>query len=144
MRERVLLALGGAAAAVIAAPALAFFSPSTGAEHTVSSGRLDAPTTPSASVTDCTPLLDATLRVTVTWTPSSSAFADGYEISRATAPGGPYTVRGTVAGASASSFVDSGLAFSTTYYYVVTATRNLWRSPPTSSTSVATPGTLCL
>jgi hypothetical protein len=43
----------------------------------------------------------------------------GYEIGRATAAGGPYTVIGTVAGAT--SFTDTTVAEGTTYRYVVRA-----------------------
>ncbi len=50
---------------------------------------------------------------------AGDASLHGYEIGRATAAGGPYTVIGTVAGAT--SFTDTTVAEGTTYRYVVRA-----------------------
>lgn len=56
-------------------------------------------------------------QITLGWT--ASAAATGYEVSRGSAVGGPFTL---LASPSATAFVDSGLAAGATFYYVVRAT----------------------
>jgi cellulose 1,4-beta-cellobiosidase len=55
--------------------------------------------------------------VSLSWT--ASVGASGYQIKRSTVSGGPYVVVGCSA---STSFVDTGLANGTTYFYVVSAT----------------------
>jgi cellulose 1,4-beta-cellobiosidase len=55
-------------------------------------------------------------QVAVSWTASTGATS--YNVKRATASGGPYTV---VASPTSTSYTDTGLTNGTTYYYVVTA-----------------------
>src|SRR5882672_9081443 len=81
----------------------------------------EAPPTPDATVT--APPVPAGLlasagnaQVGLTWTVSTGA--SSYHIKRATASGGPFTVIGTP---TAASYIDTGLANGTTYYYVVSA-----------------------
>jgi len=57
-------------------------------------------------------------QINLSWTASSGA--SGYSVKRATTSGGPYTAIST--GLTATSYSDTGLDSSTTYYYIVTAT----------------------
>ena len=90
----------------------------------------------------CAPVLS--VEVTVTWTATSSTFADGYEVFRSSTSGGPYSLVGTVSGRTTTSFTDTGVTFLTTYHYVVRATRNLWRSIDSAQASFTTPTPVCV
>lgn len=126
-----------------APPVLAtFVDAGATAAHSVSSGQLSPPTAPSTAAGTCTPAI--TDRIVVSWTASSSSWASGYEIQRSTTSGGPYTVVGTVSGVTSTSFTDAPLAFSTTYYYRVRATKHQWRSPSTAQVQRTTRTVLCL
>lgn len=57
---------------------------------------------------------------TVSWTANSAPDLSSYKIYRAAASGGPYTLIGHIA-APATSFSDTGVEYSTAYYYGVTA-----------------------
>lgn len=81
--------------------------------------------------------------VDLSWTPTTSAFADGYEILRSATTGGPYVSIATLA-STATTYTDSTVTFSTPYHYVVKATRNLWRSAASNEASVTTPTALCI
>jgi hypothetical protein len=109
---------------------------------TYSTGTLAAPTGAAAARGACTILTSST--VVVTWTQTTSIFADGYEILRSTTNGSGYAPHGTVAGRTTTTFSDTTVAFSTTYYYVVRSKRNSWRSPNSNQASVTTPTVLCL
>lgn len=115
--------------------ALAMFVEGAAATSEFTSDTLAAPTAPSAAAAGCELLLP---RVQVSWTATSSAWADGYDVSRSGTSGGPYAVVGTVSGQSTTSFLDSGLTVQTTYYYVVRATKAGWRSAPTGEASITT------
>jgi Leucine-rich repeat (LRR) protein len=83
--------------------------------------------------------------VQLTWTPIRYT-ADGgyYEVSSATTPGGPYTVKGVTANKSTGSFTVSGLLPSTTYYFVVrtyTPAANVQKSALWSSYTAAVAAT---
>ena len=80
----------------------------------------------------------------LSWTATTSTFADGYQVFRGTASGGPYSSIGTVSGRTTVTYVDSTAAFSTTYYYVVQAKYNQWRSANSNQGSVTTPNAVCL
>jgi hypothetical protein len=82
--------------------------------------------------------------IVVSWTPTGSTWADGYLVLRATKTGGPYEVVGPVVGRGTSSHTDSGLAFNTTYYYVVQATKYNWRSAQTAEAQRRTRSPACL
>jgi fibronectin type 3 domain-containing protein len=56
-------------------------------------------------------------QVSLSWT--ASVGASGYQVKRSTVSGGPYA---TVGCSASTSFVDTGLANGTTYFYVVSAT----------------------
>ncbi|MGH9149468.1 MAG: fibronectin type III domain-containing protein [Acidimicrobiales bacterium] len=124
------------------AVALAAFDTTALAPTSVATATLAAPTSPGTSFGACTLLVSDT--IVVSWTATSSTWAGGYEVYRSTTSGGPYTLRATVPGQSSTSFSDGGLAFSTTYYYVVRATKNAWRSPYTAQVSRTTRTSLCL
>ena len=57
--------------------------------------------------------------ITLTWQDNADNEL-GFQISRATSPGGPWSVVGTV-GANVTTYTDTGLHPSTTYYYEVAA-----------------------
>lgn len=82
-------------------------------------------------------------KTVLTWTASASPWADGYEVARSTASGGPHTVIATVAGGASVSYTDSPPSFSTTYYYAVRATKHGWRSSD-ATVSRRTKSALCL
>lgn len=127
----------------LAAPrAWAAFTDAGSAAASYASDSLAAPTYAATSGGACTLLFDD--RIVVTWSPSPSTWADGYEIARATASNGPYVVVGTVSGRDTTTFDDGPLPFSTTYHYVIRATRNTWRSTASPSTSRTTRNTACL
>jgi len=124
-----------------ASPAFASFSSSpSAASMTISSATLAAPTNLAAS-NSC--ILSVSVKVKLTWTATSSTWADGYQIFRSTTNGGPYSSVGSVSGQSTTSFTDSSVAFLTTYYYVVQATKLNWRSPNSSQVSITTLSALC-
>ena len=132
-----------AAVSAVAGPALAAFdAPAAAQSHTISSGTLAAPTELTAVRGTCQ-ILSST-RVDLSWTATSSTFADGYEIFRSTTDGGPYGSIATVSPWTTTTYVDTTVAFSMTYYYLVQATRNAWRSPDSNQASVTTPGPLCV
>jgi parallel beta-helix repeat protein len=73
-------------------------------------------------------------QVSLTW--AASAGATSYNVLRATASGGPYTL--VKSGTVATSYVDQGLTNGTTYYYVVQAV-NAGGTSPNSTQVSATP-----
>lgn len=92
-----------------------------------------SPTTAPAPPTNLTATAgDA--QVSLSWMGSSGA--SSYNVKRSTTLGGPYTT--VASGVSATSYVDSGLANGTTYYYVVSAQNSSGESANSSQAS-ATP-----
>jgi hypothetical protein len=80
-----------------------------------------------------------TPQVVVTWNASTLPIpATSYILSRATAPGGPYT---QVAVQPGLTFTDTTVAFGTTYYYIVqgTAANGLLVGPASANTGGSTP-----
>ena len=135
MRARLLETTVGAlvAAACATAPALAGFGAAAAPQsQTLTSGTLAAPNALSGA---CAAL---PRRVNLTWTQTSSSFADGYEVLRSTTNGGPYSSVGTVSGAGTTAYSDTTVAALTTYYYVVEAKRQLWRSQSSNQATVST------
>ena len=101
----------------------------------------EATATPDATVT--APPVPAGLlasagnaQVGLTWTVSTGA--SSYHIKRATASGGPFTVIGTP---TAASYIDTGLANGTTYYYVVSALDSAGESSNSTQVSATPTGT---
>ena len=73
--------------------------------------------------------------VTLTWMTSSNATS--YNVKRSLTSGGGYT---TVAGVTGTNMTDSGLSYSTTYYYVVSALNSGGESTNSSEVSATTDG----
>ena len=109
---------------------------------TVSSATLAAASGLGAANQNCVTLTST--QVKLTWTATSSTWADGYEIFRSLVNGGPYTSKGTVSGQSTVTWTDTTPLFLTTYYYVVQATKNNWRSSNSNQASITTPTALCV
>ncbi len=142
-RRRILLTAAVVAAVGTANTAVAAFTPTApSASNSISTATLAAPTGLSAARGTCV-ILTST-QINLSWTATASAFADGYQILRSTTDGGPYTTIASVSGRNTTTSVDTTVAFSTTYYYVVKATRNLWRSTPSNQASVTTQTLACV
>jgi len=75
---------------------------------------------PPAAPTGLTATPTSATQINLAWTDASSD-ETGFEIERATAAGGPWTLLTTTA-ANATSYNDTGLTTGTTYYYRVRAT----------------------
>jgi hypothetical protein len=105
-----------------------------------SSATLEAPTGLGATA-GCQLLAP---RIVLQWTATSSTFADGYDVYRATTSGGPYTLITHVAGRTTTTYTNTGgLSLNTTYYYVLKSTAYSWTSANSSQTSAKTP-VVCL
>ena len=126
----------------MAVPVSATWQSAASVPQQVSTATLQPPTGTAAGQGDCFPVL--TIEVDVTWTATASTFADGYQVFRSATSGGPYTLIGTVAGRTTTTFTDTDVTFLTTYHYVVQATRNLWRSANSTQASFTTPTPLCV
>ncbi|MBW8780458.1 MAG: alginate lyase family protein [Verrucomicrobia bacterium] len=72
-------------------------------------------------------------RVELKWSPSGAYSAHGYEVSRATAPGGPFTSLYSTTRWTTPSYVDTDVKPGTTYYYTVAALNNAGKSVPSAS-----------
>lgn len=117
----------------------AFFDPAT-ATTTFTTDTL-APPGALTALGQCGPLQ---YEVALSWTPTPSTWADGYEVQMATSEAGPFTVVPLPAGGDplATSRVVGGLLASTRYWFRVTATHGGWRSSHVSAD--ATTPAVCL
>lgn len=122
--------------------AWAAFDSSQSAGHSLSTAVLAPPSNPTASTASC--LLGLTATATVSWTASTSTWADGYEVLTSSISGGPYTVARTVSGASTTTAQITSLGLGTTTYIVVRATKQAWRSVTTPQIAYKAPSALCL
>jgi hypothetical protein len=75
-----------------------------------------------------------TVTASLTWTPSSDAYAAGYQVLRSVTSGSGYAVVSTVTPGSASSTTDS--PGSGTFYYVLRTTFQNWHSLDSNQASV--------
>lgn len=145
-RVAVATALGAALAlvTVVVAPtrAGATWADDATATQVLGTASLQPPTSPVAVDGACVILTSAS--IVVTWSATPSTFAAGYEVHRATASAGPYSLVGTVGGRAVTTFTDPNLPFTTTYWYVVRAVRGGWTSTFTAPASQATPTALCV
>jgi fibronectin type 3 domain-containing protein len=91
-----------------------------------------APAAPTGLIASTT----SHVRVDLSWNPVLGATS--YSIKRSTTSGGPYTTIANGVGTIFLTYVDTGLAPNTTYYYVVTATNNLGASPISASANAIT------
>ncbi len=71
---------------------------------------------------------------TLSWTASTSAFADGYDVLRSSTSGSGYTQVGTVTPAAATSTTDNPPAG--TWYYVLRTRSGAWTSASSNETAV--------
>lgn len=110
-------------------------------ELMVTTATLEPPGAPTASIGEC--IAGVSIKVNLSWSATASEFAEGYDISRSTTPGGPYSKVGAVIGVGTTTLIDTSADFLTTYYYVVQATKNNWRSLYLGETSVTTPAPFC-
>jgi hypothetical protein len=123
-----------ASAVLVSAPvALALFADSEkGGPETVSSGAILAPTNATAAQVNCR--VNKSPEANLTWTASSSSYVTSYSVERSTSSNGSYTVLGSVS-ASKTSYTDGeSLAYSTTYYYRVSAVYRSWEATSSVST----------
>jgi hypothetical protein len=98
-----------------------------------------APTAPAVTGS-CDGLFSA--KADLSWTPSSPS-ATGYDVYRAGASGGAFTLAGHVDGWRSAGFTDRGLGTNRSYVYVVRAVGGDRLSPVTSEVTAHTPF-LCL
>jgi fibronectin type 3 domain-containing protein len=136
--------VGGLVATVVSASlaSATFNSTGAGGPMPVVTATLAAPTGLSASAT-CQVGLPTTVKVNLSWTATTSTFADGYEVKRSTS-GGPFVSIGTVSGGTTTTYSDTTVTYSTSYSYVVTATKNNWRSSNSNTANATTKSSLCL
>lgn len=77
--------------------------------------------------------------IALSWTASASAYAGGYDIYRSTTPGCCYALVTSVGGGATTSFTDTGLTSSTTYYYVLQTSYQSWTSANSTEASATAP-----
>lgn len=80
--------------------------------------------------------------ITLTWTPTSSTYATGYEVYRKVGAGA-FALHATVPGRLVSTYVDTPLSASTTYTYYVRTLYASW-TKDSAQVSDTTQGALCL
>lgn len=90
------------------------------------------PTLPSAPTGLSATVISAS-QIDLTWTGSLDAVS--YNIKRSTTSGGPYI---TIASSAGTSYSDTGLSESTTYYYVVSAVNGAGQSANSTQASATT------
>ena len=73
----------------------------------------------------------------LSWTASTAAKLAGYNVYRATTPGGPYPLLLNPTPVAGTSYVDAATQSGVTYYYVVKAFDGTRESPPSNETSAA-------
>jgi fibronectin type 3 domain-containing protein len=89
---------------------------------------------PPAAPTGLTAMAASSSQINLSWAASSGATS--YNVKRATVSGGPYTTVAT--GVTATNYSDTGLATSTTYYYVVSAVNGSGESANSTQASATT------
>ena len=129
-RLSTLLAIFAAVVLGTAATALAGFTGLVSASQSISTNALLPPTAVTTTLTSQCKANKAQ-QVTVGWTGTASAFGTGYTIQRD-------GVTVATVSSTTSSYVDNGVAHSTSYTYTVLATYKSW-----SSGQAAPPITTC-
>ncbi len=117
--------------------AFATWSDTSSASMPISSGSLVAATGLSATPS----CLLVVPQVTLSWTPTTSLQATGYQVFRKT-DGGSYGQIATVSGRTASGYLDTTVSIATTYTYYVRAYVGAWTAD--SATAAVTTVALCL
>jgi hypothetical protein len=119
------------------------FNAGPGVSMQVASATLAAPAGAAASAACVLLNLNLKPQVTLSWTATTSTFANGYQILRSTTHNSGYAQVGTVTGATTVSYQEY-VSLGTTYYYVVRSTTSgNWSSVNSNEASVTTPG-ICL
>lgn len=139
--RRVVATAGLTALLLAGAPvAWATFLNSGSAGASFSTDSLAAPT--GLSATPQCGLLQ--YEIHLSWTATTSSWADGYEVTQATSSNGPFSVVPLPLGGDplATTRVVGSLEASTTYWFRVAATRGSWRSAPVSAN--ATTSAVCV
>ena len=98
--------------------------------NTVTTGSVAPPTGLTAAAGGTT--------VTLTWTATTTAAAEGYEVLRGWTAGGPYNVLATVAGRTSTSYADP--TSSGTMFYVVRSVQESWTSVSSNEVSATIGG----
>jgi len=144
MRVRSLLILPAAVALALATASAAlatFTSTASSGPMSLSSATLAPPSGTGATQVSCRN--GKPPQISVSWTATSSGFATGYTIRRATTSGGPYsTVANVAIGATSYTDASASLAYTTTYYYVVDSTYLAWTAT-SNEASVTTLNNKC-
>jgi hypothetical protein len=113
----------------VSAAGATFTSSASGGPQPLSSATLAAPSGLTASC--------ANGIATLNWTATSSTFAAGYQIQRATTTGGPYTVISTATPRTTTTKTDTTMNGTSIYYYVVRAYFGTnWRSANSNQVTV--------
>ena len=99
------------------------------------SATTQAPPPPPAAPTGLTATAASSTQINLSWTASTGATS--YNVKRATVSGGPYTTVAT--GVTGTTYNNTGLTASTTYYYVVSAVNTAGESPNSAQASATTP-----
>ena len=101
---------------------------------------LDAKASPLQSEAPPTPreviAIPGLQRVELKWSPSGAYSAHGYEVSRATAPGGPFTSLYSTTRWTTPSYTDADVEPGRTYYYTVAALNRAGKSASSAPVSV--------
>jgi hypothetical protein len=130
-------------ALVLTPVALAVFTdPASGGPFTVSSATLSPATKLAVAQPNCRS--GKGVELGLTWTATSSSYATSYAVERATSASGPFTLVASLPSTQAAYTDSSGsLAYSTTYYYRVSAVYRSWTAASTVS-SIKTLNKFCL
>jgi eukaryotic-like serine/threonine-protein kinase len=86
------------------------------------------PVTELSADASCTGLLSA--EVALVWSPTTSRFADGYDVYRSTTSGDQYDLVAFVPGRDSTGYVDDEVAIGGTYFYLVRASAGRRDSKP--------------
>ena len=132
MRRPAVIGIALAAAIVAAAPVtLARFTTTVETEASFATGSIRPPTGLAASV--------AGPVVTLTWSPTTSSAATGYDVLRSATSGTGYGVVASVTPRTAATTTDHPGAG--TWYYVLRSSLQNWRSGPSNEASAVVAGT---
>lgn len=121
------------ATAAVEASFLAFSEGSGNLTAAVLAPPSDLAGTPGA----CAP--DATASMTLEWVATTSDWADGYEVSFGTAPGGPYPDTRHIEGWQTTMTTIDALEPATDYWFVVKAERDTWHSASSNEFGATAP-----
>jgi len=105
---------------------------------TITSDAANSPSTLSWTASTPNPPAAAPPAVNLTWSPSTSDGVTGYNVYRSTISGGPYSLI-TSSPISTTTFLDSTVSSSQTFYYVVTSLAGTDESGYSNEVSAAVP-----